>query len=68
MMGDVLVDGYYRSDDPRLERGSDKWMEANQSSARLFEKSKISALRGMSFICSAIRKQPFADVLQNWRS
>ena len=43
-MGEVLADIY--RDDPLLERGSDVWMEANQSSAILFEKSKISALRG----------------------
>ena len=39
-------DGYQ----PQLERGSDMWMEADQSSARMFEKSKISALRGKRFV------------------
>ena len=38
-----LENGVY---DAEHERGSDMWMEANQSSARIFEKSKISALRG----------------------
>lgn len=41
-VGEVIDDGFY---EPKLERGSDMWMEANQSSARLFEKSIISALR-----------------------
>lgn len=41
-MGDVLVGG--SGFDPR---GSDRWMDANQSSARLFEKSKIKVLQGM---------------------
>ena len=43
---DYIADGLYNGEDPSLERGSDVWMEANQSSTRLFEKSKISALRG----------------------
>lgn len=42
-VGEVIDNGFY---EPKLERGSDMWMEANQSSARMFEKSKISALRG----------------------
>ena len=37
---------YYKGVDPSLARGSDLWMEANQSSARLFEKTKISVLKG----------------------
>ena len=53
-MGEVnlteyISDGFFNPDDPSLERGSDVWMEANQSSTRLFEKSKISALRGMLY-------------------
>jgi len=41
-VGEVIDNGY----EPSLERGSDMWMEANQMSARMFENSKISALRG----------------------
>lgn len=44
-VGEVIGESY----DAELERGSDMWMEANQSSARMFEKSKISALRGKVF-------------------
>lgn len=44
MSSGEVINGY-RNEESRLERGSDMWMEANQSSARLFEKSKISALR-----------------------
>ena len=40
---------YYKGVDPSLARGSDLWMEANQSSARLFEKTKISVLKGELF-------------------
>ena len=46
-MGEVLLgnSGF----DPR---GNDMWMDANQSSARLFEKSKIKVLQGMlSSLC-----------------
>ena len=41
-VGEVIDNGY----EPGHERGSDMWMEANQMSARMFENSKISALRG----------------------
>ncbi len=41
-VGDVLIgSGGYD-----FGRGSDQWMDANQSSARFFEKSKIKVLQG----------------------
>lgn len=44
-MGDVLIGSAYDN-----VRGSDRWMDANQSSSRLFEKSKIKVLQGEMFI------------------
>ena len=42
-MGDVLMGGGSGFD----PNATDRWMDANQSSARLFEKSKIKVLQGM---------------------
>ena len=42
MSTDILLGSAYDSG----HRGSDRWMEANQSSARFFEKSKIKVLQG----------------------
>ena len=42
-MGDVLMSGPSGFD----PRGSDRWMDANQSSSRLYEKSKIKVLQGL---------------------
>eukprot|EP00794_Sanderia_malayensis_P017796 gene17796-19573_t len=53
-MGDILNGGGSGYD--YGSRGSDQWMDANQSSARFFEKSKIKVLQGER---EAVQKKTF---------